>query len=399
VSQSLESLSITTPEASNDGQGSMGETLSVCSDVDNDRSLFCAVLYKMCPPTNSATWHATGLVGTNFQKKLKCTTEEGKDRFRNSRDEVITEGLVEMGRRKLESSSKDIVVAPYFSGNAVPKRLSSENYLRLTEKGTALGKEVIESYHLNLNFAAPSKNLKTTVYISNLPRNVQVNALVEFIEQTFQLVVQRACVDPLCPAAKVASAHIEFQTEQEAKKIFELSKAQDDAGLVYAGRALRTYPDRKSPNWSKCHPKALFRRKQREIVAEYSNEDRERKNDIAGQKDLVVDKVDLSITKEPTSTSICDTTADLTTVPSPPKYTAPTEISEDTRTKLENLDTSDLLFGDNLTLLYAQTADYHMDDTADTEHPPVSIPFFSGGAVSMSDALVSPIRKAPDLHW
>lgn len=321
------------------------EEILKCDDV----TIFCRVLYEMrssmigdCSSESSicVQWKHSGTVGESFQSTIKGTTADPKERFREARAQVIKDGLVEFGRRDLKASDFQVVVAPFF-GTFVPN-LSKESYLRLTMKGKLVA-EKDGTPSLGLKKAQGSQGSQASsgsnpnIYISNVPVNANIRDLVDFVEQTYKVTIHRACLSVV--RALYSSVHIELGSMGDYNAIMS-----GENSLVYAGRFLRLYKDRNIPDFSKFQAERLYdiadgcttteeeTAVSADIAAVYEGVDNEQgtsKDDYDAEN------------KDEMESEARDEIYD-STLSSPPK--------------VETLATTDLLYGDNLALLYAQCA-------------------------------------------
>ncbi|KAL3910334.1 MAG: hypothetical protein SGILL_007732, partial [Bacillariaceae sp.] len=108
-------------------------------------SLFCRVIHDQIPSETiegdtsmlMTRWNSTGKIGADFQKLYTGSKDEQKGRFQKARTQVIAEGLVEMGRRVLDSESREIVSVPFFNGQTpTVAGLSNEKENELTREST-----------------------------------------------------------------------------------------------------------------------------------------------------------------------------------------------------------------------------------------------------------------------
>jgi NYN domain len=290
--------------------------LDCVPDVE-DELLLCRVLYEQCnasSDTDLSRWKATGSVGSDFQKilqyhVLKGTSGEVKQRFKVARENGISQGLVEMGRRDLRSPTKEVVLVPFYSygSGSTLTNLSAESYLRLTMKGILEGEKVP-------SLTKSKTKMNKNVVLTNLPPNTEILDLVKYLEHSFNITIRRASVDARHSMAKVASAHIEFQT---GKDYAILASAKRGKRLVYGGMAVRLQPDRSIPNWTSLDARYYYER-------QVMNDDEALRKE--GNKDTVNSSMDTA------------------------------RISEDSSETDANFETTNLLFGDNLAMLYAQGA-------------------------------------------
>ncbi|CAB9506710.1 Pfam:DUF88 [Seminavis robusta] len=287
----------------------------------DDEALLCRVLYEQCVNSNGfdsenpdySQWKAMGSAGSDFQGLFlkRFSSDEAKQRFKTTRENGIAEGLVEMGRRDLRSPTKEVVLVPFYSygQGSSNTSLSLDSYLRLTMKGIWEAEKVpMLKKAQQRPSASKSKN---NAFLTNLPRSLEIQELVDYLEHTYKITIKRAAVDPVHPMAKTASAHVEFQTDKDLATIASVDR---DRRLVYAGKALRLVSDRKIPNWATVDPRFFYERK------DVKNPEEEENN--AQKKYAVNDSI----------------------------FTG-TDASTDLNT---TFDTSNMLFGDNLSLLYPQ---------------------------------------------
>ena len=338
ANSTVSSLSLT-----NDGQeqknyesSERAEPLSVsgCDYV----SLFCRVIYERCGltaisepgiATPQQQWTHTANVAEEFQKQLKLiTSEETKDAYKTTRHTAITTNLVEMGRRVLTSQSREIKLVPYFSGGRPAPNLSIETYFRLTTTGMDRATSVPSLTGELTARPRASKNM----FLQNLPKSTDIQDFVTYLESTYQVSLRLACLANISPFVTSASVHLEFKKAEDYNQISKICK---DQGLIYGGRALTMKVDKFIPTWSKCKPHLLY-----EKLSENGDEEEEK----------------VSESKE-TDSKVSD--ANLGDAPQ----------SEEKR-----FDSTNLLYGDNLALLYAQGAKMTGSPTASFTETVVSLP-------------------------
>jgi len=294
----------------------------------SDEAIFCTVTYQshtVFAKGSRGDWLQSGIVGQNFhQTILLSTNEASNDRYRNARDESISKGLVEMGRRKLDvpiDGEKEIVAVPRFSGWP-GKNLSSETYLRLTVKGILVAEESLPSEQLEktreVDARSKEQSRECNLYLRNLPLTVRIEDLVHFLENKFRVDILRACVSSVHTKADFSCAHIEFRNKENASEILQVAEG---IGLLYGDRSIYVVPDQNVPNWAECIPTSLYESSNKYFKS------------IASQ--------------EASDAARADSKHEETQVAA----------SEESKHE-ETLKTTDLLFGDNLALLYAQSQSF-----------------------------------------
>ena len=278
------------------------------SDSANDTALLCQSILDLDSSSSSSqqqhqagsndAWIGGGAVGQFFRVKLPnhvletLTKEEISMRFRTARDTAIMNGLVEMGRRKMDSvvttttssasgtttntsSTTDdytyVVVPlmptkPYSSANAAldaTAKLSKETYLRLLPEGRELAlstkqepsslvaangnDESSTSKEKNLADNMKSSTVRQCVFLNNVADSTGSTQLAEFFETTVENIqVDRIELEPSNWKGSVClAAHVQFSNPQQAKAVLAYSKA---TGLIHRGRHLYAKPDRTTPD-------------------------------------------------------------------------------------------------------------------------------------------------------
>ena len=299
TAHSLDSSSLSSPEAGTNG-------------IEKDQSLCCVILYEMTSRfavgdnqissiPDRTSWQAAGSFAELFQNNVQCSSKiESSARFKNARADVVANGLVEMGRRKLEAEGIEIIVAPLFTGPVNPsgkKKLSNETYLRLTPKGVSVAMECLENQMFDdLTGFPPPKSVSLSasknIFIKNLSIDTNVNDLVEYLNHAVGVAVSRACLETMHLDPNMASAHIECMSNKDGMAIIE---ASNDDGLIFNGWPLRMYEDRKVPNWNEYDPDVLYTSEDAEELEEltYSAEDNSISDSVVSAKEETFEETNL----------------------------------------------------------------------------------------------------------
>jgi hypothetical protein len=180
------------------------------------------------------------------------------------------------------------------------------------------------------------KTVANVLFIPNAHRDVDLGDLIEHLEHRCGIKVTRALVDPLDPFAKTASAHVEFDSTEDAKTVLDTCNKD---GLIYRGRALRASHDRNTPKWEKANPLRLYSSKNTEDHPEVLSDD----GSYMDEK-----KDDCGDFTSKANTTFCST---------------------ETGHSFENMN---VLFGDNLLMLYEQGIALSRASEADTRNEKTS---------------------------
>jgi hypothetical protein len=326
-------------ETQSQKSGVTSQTTSTDYSENDPLSLFCRILYDQCFANISnenisniellTQWKSMGTIGSDFQNLFSGTRDEQKARFQTARERVISEGYAEMGRRDLRSPSREIILVPCFnsSGQAL-HGLSPESYLRLTEKGILMAEKCPKIKRFSSTSSFTPGVSSRNIYLSNLSTAMKVNEVVEYVERTYDVIIRRACVSQPNWHSRCISCHLELDTQMDFEIIIN---AAGKHGIIFNGRALLPRLDRHVPQWTKVDPALLYERK--------------------------------GMSEEPTVE--CELTRESVDITESPKMfdkandkTMETEAMDLTmdEKETETLENTDLLFGDNLALLYAQGA-------------------------------------------
>jgi hypothetical protein len=215
----LLSKTYTQQQSESPSQGSAGSSLVVDEEAPRcvEVSLICRVIYENCfggtsdfgNITSHQQWKNAANIAAEFQKLLKRPSEERKDTYKKALHTVISEGLVELGRRVLSSKTREVTLSPYFTGpGRPPPNLSAETYLQLTTKGVNMAESAPGLKRQNV---APSINTSKNMFIQNLPRSANIHDFVKYLERTYAINIRLVCFARLHPSAKCAAAHVEFE--------------------------------------------------------------------------------------------------------------------------------------------------------------------------------------------
>eukprot|EP00529_Nitzschia_sp_RCC80_P007676 CAMPEP_0113507768 /NCGR_PEP_ID=MMETSP0014_2-20120614/36646_1 /TAXON_ID=2857 /ORGANISM="Nitzschia sp." /LENGTH=1405 /DNA_ID=CAMNT_0000403409 /DNA_START=676 /DNA_END=4893 /DNA_ORIENTATION=- /assembly_acc=CAM_ASM_000159 len=210
-------------------------------------TVFCRVLrQKSLTKGGDRSWINSGSVGEGFMRHFRnVSSDQRKEMFARARQSVITNGLVDFGRRLLSSASQEVTLAT-FMGKYDSTKLSSESYLRLTPQGA----NVIMS-----NSSVLSEQLGGIVsnvaakngYFLNLPESAMMKDFVKYIESTHGVKI-RYGVMRRTPG--FVSAQVEFMTAEDYNIVNESLTVQD--GLDYEGCKVRMREDKGVPDWSQA---------------------------------------------------------------------------------------------------------------------------------------------------
>lgn len=236
--------------------------LSLNEDV-NDNIWLCASTLQSLS-SDQDEWVSAGQVGISFRSFLPnqhsgmATKEENSLRFKNARDTAVIEGLIEIGRRRLDTLSTkegkyEYVVVPLNAPWKSDSGLSPEMYLRLLPSGRELALQAKpENDDLSLSTPTTGHDNKDSsvamlcVFFNNIPPATVATQLVDFLEMTFDYAVERVELEENnWKGSMCTAAHIQFPTSNQASTILKLSKT---SGLIYRGRRLFAVADRTTPD-------------------------------------------------------------------------------------------------------------------------------------------------------
>ena len=233
---------------------------STATNVTEHPAWVCRVLYDMqysaLAEKDLQSWRSTGTAADLFMKRAcpNYSPDLRKVCWKNALHDVISEGLIEMGRRVLKSPSRSITLVPFF-GERHDASLSKETYLRLTYKG----KEFAETTtNLPVVEGMSDEVEKKNAFVTNLPLSTNIQELVQYLEATHGVQIDNALKTTYSTFA--AAAHIEFINPADYKNLSCIA-LQD--GLIFGGRQLRVRLDKSVPVWSQCdgeNAQVLFRR-------------------------------------------------------------------------------------------------------------------------------------------
>ena len=260
------------------GDHLLSETQSQLSTEDSqfdnitggkDECLLCSVIYDQCISTSSglenanfSQWKAMRSIGSDvqsyFRKFSKGSSDEIKHRFKVAREISISQGLVEMGRRDLRSPTKDIILVPFhsFGQGSTCMNLSQDTYLRLTGKG--IQEAALSSLKGSLGLSKSKVHKSKNVFLSNLPASTEIRDLVKYLEHTYNVTIRRASFVPRQKAEKCAFAHVEFQTDKDHAVLASVAR---NRSLLYGGMAVCLRTDRSIPDWKALNTRYIYERK------------------------------------------------------------------------------------------------------------------------------------------
>jgi hypothetical protein len=187
--------------------------------------------------------------------------EEINMRFKNARDAAIIDGLIEMGRRRINTAQSGSDTTEYV---AVPlarvsptksdtPRLSTETYLHLLPLGLALALQSQPTNGRSTPGEGPTMDKNVTepsiaqrcVFVNNFPLETEATQLVKFFETTNDCQVERIELEQgNWNRSMCISAHIQFTTSHQASAFLQQCKT---SGLIYRGRRLFVVVDRTTP--------------------------------------------------------------------------------------------------------------------------------------------------------
>jgi hypothetical protein len=225
------------------------------STPTSDAIILCKAVANQEASGNS--WLNGGSVALCFKNAVVAhpSNEEGKERFRNARDQSISNGWMERGRRRLGGSEDEIAVLPppdYNYSKKTDNAYSLEDYMRLTPEGMGLDdKNVATSTTSNLNAS-------THLFFTNFPRSATIKDFVSFLERKHHCQVLRASTQLGHPKAAFCFARVQVETPEQAMKLIRLASASD---LVVQGRPLGAAYDKNVQSKITGHPAHYYERK------------------------------------------------------------------------------------------------------------------------------------------
>lgn len=236
------------------------------NDTAKDTMILCeCVLEGTEEDDNGCEWINAGGVGSRFQSKVP-PSEERSARFKEARNTAIEQGLIELGRRRLDSKANVYVTVAMSSNQNAWSRpgLSSELYIRLLP----LGREKVTEYRAAAKRRSNSvegngslnddimnhlvrengrqdsmDSLSQTQYIhiTMLPRDTDGEELKGYFLSSLGCSVKitelKQFLSHIGPAM---SAKIECASKEDASKL--LKRAQS-TGLIYRGKKIFAAPD------------------------------------------------------------------------------------------------------------------------------------------------------------
>jgi NYN domain len=231
-----------------------------------DETLLCRLLFELgvSSGTNGEDlafiqWRAMVLVASHFQNLLltvkKVTSQQAKDRFKKARAVGLSQGLIEIGQRDETSPANQIVeVSRQLSEDgSKTSKLSKDLHLRLTAGGV---KKAERAPRLFPTVVEEPNRRSLNALLSNLSKDVDMLNLVKYLQSEQNIGIRFASLDP--PVAELASAHVQVQTLKDAEKLFGFCKEER---LHYDGKALCVSVDCEVPNWEYVHPRFLYKEK------------------------------------------------------------------------------------------------------------------------------------------
>jgi hypothetical protein len=259
LTKETDQLSSTFPSCDTEDSDKVGDSAK-SNNVSDHPALFCRVIYDMQPSAAGGegdvqNWCATGTVADHFMKNIcsQFPQQMRKECWKKTNHDVISQGLVELGRRVLKSASRKITLVPYFSSKH-DGSLSIETYLRLTFKGAELAKKTT---NLPAGKELTDGIGKKNAFVTNLPLSTNIQDLVQYLKTTHSVQIDNALLTSYSSFA--AAAHVEFASHADLNIISRIALQES---LIFGGRPIRVRPDKSIPEWSQCDgndTRVLFR--------------------------------------------------------------------------------------------------------------------------------------------
>jgi hypothetical protein len=235
-------------------RGQKHDDSTLLSDASEDVMVLGQCILESRRPSEQSEWVSTAMIGSEFHSLSTRRQSDGpvvnqearKKRFQEARETAIRQDYVELGRKKLNSSSPDPEFVPFSkTTNEAMLRgeLSTETYIRLLPPGEEFVFGSMNSDHelLTLPESDPieKSNALTGRYLfcSNFPVKTRVADLLDFFEGTLHCPVEHMELEHFeWNDVPTIAAHIRFVFPDSLRSILKIAKHPDR--LRYQGRII-----------------------------------------------------------------------------------------------------------------------------------------------------------------
>jgi len=184
-------------------------------------------------------WVRYSQVATDFQSSPFCVhlpKEDRKELTKLFRDITVSDGLVEVGRRKLDGDKGFVRVSWFQNHDVCYQNLNRDIYLRLTPSGRSFVQMAVHSKKCLAVLDA-----KKHLYIGNiLPCSTQAMDLVQLFERDLHATVQRVIIE--YNNINCCCAHVELLNSQDGARIMD-----EKSTIEFAGLFMKIQIDRQAP--------------------------------------------------------------------------------------------------------------------------------------------------------
>jgi hypothetical protein len=221
-------------------------------DAATDSHALCICVYEAAR-VGSNGWVGGGAVGVAFRAQLaktflQTTTKEKVTlRFKEARQRAILDGLIETGKRKLDSPNIEYVAHSTNFPSLTSERLSPEDYIRLLPAGCTLaGKMDQKPREPETACPGGSSKVGRCLFSSNFPPHTTAKEVVDFFETATPCSVERAELHEGDWKGEVAIiAHVQLASTKEVSQMLHKSK---QTGLVYREQRIYVTANRTTPD-------------------------------------------------------------------------------------------------------------------------------------------------------